>query len=157
MALGGAMKERMMSLAAVWLIASMTAGLASAQGQSKSKAPQNTQTVGDKVREVLPVSEPVFATREISIIQGWFRTNLNNLPPGLAKRETLPPGLQKQLERNGTLPPGLQKKIQPLPIELERQLSAVPTGYRRVVIAGNVILMNPTTGLIYDIIRNVIP
>src|SRR5574341_1561384 len=37
------------------------------------------------------------------------------LPPGLAKRERLPPGLQKQLRRNGTLPPGLQKKLEPLP------------------------------------------
>ena len=151
------MKERMMSLAAVWLIASMTTSLAWAQGQSKSKAPQNTQTAGDRVRQVLPASEPVFTTREISIIQGWFRTNLNNLPPGLAKRETLPPGLQKQLVQRGTLPPGLQKKIQPLPIALERQLLPIPTGYRRVVVAGNVILMNPTTGLIYDIVRNVIP
>jgi Ni/Co efflux regulator RcnB len=151
------MKERTISLAAVLVIASMTTSSAWAQGQSKAKAPQTTQTAGDKVREVLPASEPVFATREVSIIQGWFRTNLNNLPPGLAKRETLPPGLQKQLVQRGTLPPGLQKKIQPLPIALERQLSPIPTGYRRVVVAGNVILMNPTTGLIYDIVRNVIP
>jgi hypothetical protein len=106
---------------------------------------------------VLPPSEPVFTTRDVTIIQGWFRTNVSNLPPGLAKRETLPPGLQKQLIRKGTLPPGLQKKIQPLPIVLERQLVVLPTGYRRVVIAGNVILMEPTTGLIYDIIRDVIP
>jgi len=151
------MKERMMSLTAVLAIASIMTGAVWAQGQSQGKAPQSTQTAGDKVRQVLPASEPVFATREVSIIQGWFRTNLNNLPPGLAKRETLPPGLQKQLVQRGTLPPGLQKKIQPLPIALERQLSPIPTGYRRVVVAGNVILMNPTTGLIYDIVRNVIP
>ncbi len=36
-------------------------------------------------------------------------------------------------------------------------MTRLPTGYRRVVIAGNVILMNETTGLIYEIIRNVIP
>jgi hypothetical protein len=115
------------------------------------------QTVGDKVREVLPASQPVFATREITIVRDYFSAHQSSLPPGLAKRETLPPGLQKQLERNGTLPPGLQKKIQPLPRELEKQLVVLPTGYRRVVVAGNVILMNPTTGLIYDIIRSVIP
>jgi len=139
-------------------VASLT-GMVWAQGKGndKGRAPQNDASVGDKVRAVLPASQPVFATSEITIIQGYFRTNLSNLPPGLAKRETLPPGLQKHLERNGTLPPGLQKKIHPLPIDLERRLTVVPTGYRRVVVAGNVILMNPTTGLIYDIIRNVIP
>jgi len=51
------------------------------------------------------------------IIREWFSqpTNLKGLPPGLAKKEHLPPGLQKHLARNGQLPPGLQKKIQPLP------------------------------------------
>ena len=149
-----------LKLCAVLLVVVSTApGMIWAQGKgnTKGQTPQNDPSVGDKVRAVLPASQPVFASREITIIQGYFKTNRSSLPPGLARRETLPPVLQKQLERNGTLPPGLQKKIQPLPIELERQLSAVPTGYRRVVVAGNVILMNPATGLIYDIIRNVIP
>ena len=148
--------------AAAVLAAAMTLqGVAVAQGQGKGKVPAQDASVdasvGDKVRAVLPASQPVFALGEITLIHGWFRTNTGNLPPGLAKRETLPPGLQKHLVRNGTLPPGLQKKIQPLPVTLERQLSPVPTGYRRVVVAGNVILMEPVTGVIYDVIRNVIP
>ncbi|HEY7679721.1 MAG TPA: hypothetical protein VIC04_04320 [Terriglobia bacterium] len=150
------MKERAMNVVAMLMAGFLMTGLAWAQGQRNARQEDN-RTVGDKVREVLPPSEPVFTTRDVTIIQGWFRTNVSNLPPGLAKRETLPPGLQKQLIRKGTLPPGLQKKIQPLPIVLERQLVVLPTGYRRVVIAGNVILMEPTTGLIYDIIRDVIP
>ena len=139
------------------MVTATTIAFAQGQGNANSKASQKDQTVGDKVRSVLPASEPVFSTQEITLIQGWFRTNRSGLPPGLAKRETLPPGLEKQLQQKGTLPPGLQKKIQPLPFELERQLTVLPTGYRRVVIAGNVVLMNPTTGLIYDIVRTVIP
>lgn len=129
-----------------------------AQGQGKGKGQKEAEkTAGEKVREVLPPSVPVFTTQERTIITGWFVKNRSGLPPGLAKRETLPPGLEKQLRERGTLPPGLQKKIQPLPIVLERQLSPLPTGYRRVVIAGNVILMEPATGVMYDIIRNAIP
>jgi hypothetical protein len=139
------------------MVVATTVALGQEQGNAKNKASQQDQSVGDKVRSVLPASEPVFSTHEITLILNWFRTNRSGLPPGLAKRETLPPGLEKQLQQRGTLPPGLQKKIQPLPIELERQLIELPTGYRRVVIAGNVILMNPATGLIYDIVRNVIP
>jgi hypothetical protein len=138
------------------MVAVLTASLAFAQGNSKGQA-QKDDSFGDKVRDVLPPSEPVFTAHQISIINGWFRDNYSSLPPGLAKRETLPPGLQKHLVKKGTLPPGLQKKIYPLPVVLETRLPRLPTGYRRVVIAGNVILMNPTTGLIYDIIRNVIP
>ena len=41
-------------------------------------------------------------------IRGWYSENANHLPPGLAKKDRLPPGLEKQLVRNGTLPPGLQ-------------------------------------------------
>ena len=130
---------------------------AQGQGRGRSGQQQPEQTAGDKVRRALPPSEPVFTMQERTIITNWFTRNRSGLPPGLAKRETLPPGLEKQLRQKGTLPPGLQKKIQPLPVELEHQLTALPTGYRRVVIAGNVIVMNPTTGLIYDIVRNVIP
>ena len=137
----------------------LVGSLAGAQGQGRGRGGQQQpeQSAGDKVRQALPPSEPVFTTAERTVITRWFTTNRSNLPPGLAKRETLPPGLEKQLRERGTLPPGLQKKIQPLPVELERQLTPIPTGYRRVVIAGNVIVMNPTTGLIYDIVRNVIP
>ncbi|MBI4459996.1 MAG: hypothetical protein HY648_08055 [Acidobacteria bacterium] len=134
-----------------------TASNSWAQGKSQGKAAQKTETAGDKVRQALPAGQPVFTTQEITIIRDWFRVNRSGLPPGLAKRETLPPGLERQLRQKGTLPPGLQKKIQPFPMELERRLSVLPTGYRRVVIAGNVILMNPETYLVYDIVRNVIP
>ena len=122
-------------------------GAASAQGQGRGNGRQQEQTAGDKVREALPASVPVFTTQERTVITRWFTTNRSNLPPGL----------EKQLRERGTLPPGLQKKIQPLPVELERQLTRLPTGYKRVVIGGNVIVMNEATSLIYDIVRNVIP
>lgn len=99
---------------------------------------------------------PVFTRRERVLISDWFRFNRGGLPPGLAKRDRLPPGLEKQLRERGTLPPGLQKKVQPLPYDLERQLRRLPAGYRRVALGGNVILLNETTAVIYDILRDVI-
>jgi hypothetical protein len=130
--------------------------LALAGAQGKKQAPQ---TAGDKVRTALPEAERVFTVHERTVIKDWFANprNLSGLPPGLAKREKLPPGLERQLRERGKLPPGLQKKIQPLPPDLDRQLRVLPTGWRRVVIAGNVIMMNEKTSLIYDIVRNVIP
>ena len=112
----------------------------------------------ERVREGSPESEIIIFTRqERVIVTDWFRTGRGDLPPGLAKRDRLPPGLEKHLRERGSLPPGLQKRMQPLPFELERQLHRLPTGYRRVVIGGNVILMNEETSVVYDIIRDAIP
>ena len=129
---------------------------AAAQGKEKQKQ-KSDKTAGEKVRHVLPEAERVFTVEERTKITGWLSSNRSGLPPGLAKRERLPPGLEKQLRERGTLPPGLQKKIQPLPPQLERELRVLPTGYRRAVIAGNVVLMNEKTAMVYDIIRNAIP
>ncbi len=131
-------------------------GGASALAQQPGKGNQK-KTAGEKVREVLPESQAVFTREERVLIPQWLRTHRSGLPPGLAKRDRLPPGLEKQLRERGTLPPGLQKRVQPLPPELERQLHDLPTGYRRVVIGGNVILMKENTAAIYDLIRNAIP
>ena len=126
-----------------------------AQKAQKNREPES-KTAGEKIREVLPEAQMVFSREERTLVTNWFRTNRSGLPPGLAKRDRLPPGLERQLREKGTLPPGLQKKIQPLPLSLEKQMRILPTGWRRVVIAGNVIMMNEKTNLIYDIIRNVI-
>jgi hypothetical protein len=132
----------------------LCSGLALAQQPGKGNL---KKTAGEKVREVLPEGEMVFTEQERVVVKKWFGSHHSNLPPGLAKRDRLPPGLEKQLRERGTLPPGLQKRVQPLPFELERQLRKLPTGYRRVVIGGNVILMNEKSATIYDIIRNAIP
>src|SRR5215210_942443 len=39
-----------------------------------------------------------------------YEAGRSGLPPGLANRRNLPPGLEKQLRRNGQLPPGLENK-----------------------------------------------
>jgi hypothetical protein len=145
-----------MALAALLAIGS--APVLAQPGPDKSQRGREPQkTAGDKVREVLPPAERVFTRQEQTIIRDWFRTNRSGLPPGLAKRERLPPGLERQLQKNGKLPPGLEKKLHPFPPELETRLRILPTGYRRVVIGRNIILLNEEAGLIYDIVRNILP
>ncbi len=112
---------------------------------------EDEDETGERVRGI------IFTDQERTVITNWFRRNHSDLPPGLAKRDRLPPGLEKHLRERGTLPPGLQKRVQPLPFELERQLRRLPRGYRRAVLGGNVILMNEETSVIYDIIRDAIP
>lgn len=84
-------------------------------------------------------------------IRGWYRTHYNHLPPGLAKRDRLPPGLERQLIVRGTLPPGLRGRMQPCPRELEVMLPPPPPNYVHVVIGGNLVLYNRANFQIADV------
>lgn len=74
------------------------------------------------------------------------------MPPGLARRGSLPPGLAK-LQRNGSLPPGLAKKN--LPSDLERRLPPAPEGYERQIVEdAAIVLINKATGRIADVVKD---
>jgi len=75
------------------------------------------------------------------------------LPPGLAKKEELPPGLQKHIKKYGELPPGLEGKR--LPRKLSRTLSRLPDGYVRLKVGTDVVLMNEKTRVVLDVILDV--
>lgn len=75
-------------------------------------------------------------------------------PPGLTRRGSLPPGLQRQLERNGRLPPGLEKKA--FPADLRYRLPAPLQGTERLIIGNDAVLIDRATNVILDIMRDVI-
>jgi hypothetical protein len=72
------------------------------------------------------------------------------VPPGLAKKDNLPPGLQQHIVKYGELPPGLEGRR--LPLELERTLALLPEGYIRLKVGGDVVLMDEKTRVVVDIV-----
>jgi Ni/Co efflux regulator RcnB len=84
-------------------------------------------------------------------LHNWYRAHYNHLPPGLAKRDRLPPGLERQLLVRGTLPPGLRREMHPCPVEVEQILPPPPVGYVHTVIGGHIVLMNPRTYFVLDV------
>ena len=84
-----------------------------------------------------------FSYHERQVIGECFVNDRTGLPPGLAKKDHLPPGLERQLQRNGTLPPGLQKRVQPLPEFCATRLPRLPRNWARVVLSGRIILLDP--------------
>jgi Ni/Co efflux regulator RcnB len=86
-------------------------------------------------------------------IRHWYRDREDHrdLPPGLAKRDRLPPGLERQLIVRGTLPPGLRRRIEPCPEDLERRLPPPPEGYEHVIVGGHIVLLNRKTYFVLDI------
>ncbi|MGH9804170.1 MAG: hypothetical protein ACRD4D_03275 [Candidatus Acidiferrales bacterium] len=143
-----------------------------AKGKGKEKAEEKSSEKADEAKAKPKTKKEIEAEREHErraaqgrafgkdhekSIRDFFgsQQNLQGLPPGLAKREELPPGLQRHLERNGTLPPGLQKRLQPLPSSLEIKLPKTPDGVKRGIVNGNVVVVEERTSKILDIIKDV--
>lgn len=83
----------------------------------------------------------VFGARDAQIIREYYAPRYRNLPPGL----------QKKLARTGQLPPGWQKRFEPFPVAIERQLVALPVGYRRGVVDGQAVIFDNRTHVILDV------
>ena len=115
--------------------------------------------VGSTAAPVLAKQRPDrFLPEERRIIEAYYHRGgpSRGLPPGLARKDRLPPGLQKHLDRTGKLPPGLQKRLEPLPVQLERRLPRLPEHWERVILGRDVILLDRRTQRILDIIENVV-
>ena len=114
----------------------------------------------DKAQEdALQVAEGrAFGKRQEEIIRDWFanQRHRRDLPPGLAKRNQLPPGLEQHMRKNGALPAGQQRHLQPLPKPLVRLLHRVPSQVGRGVIGPHVVLLEIGTNRILDILADVI-
>ena len=141
-------------VAALIVTASMMAGASAAMAQGRGLDTTSAVRLNSPSSSLFAG----FGPDERRLITNWFRdsNNVSTLTPALAKQERLAPGLQKQLTQNATLPPGLERKGEPLPRALETRLPRLPAGRRRVVVGGNVILLDISTSMIVDIIPGVL-
>ena len=92
-----------------------------------------------------------FGDHDRDEIRGWYATNYRHLPPGLAKKDRLPPGLERQLVIRGTFPRELQGEVYPVPVDLDRRLPPPPPDCERVVVGAHIVLRNRSTNVIVDI------
>ena len=134
--------------------------LVDAAGKDKGKASQtitkgkNKSKSGDLATNRLLGT--VISAVERALIGDYVRkakTSGQGLPPGLAKRQHLPPGLQKHIERTGRLPPGLEKRR--LPGDL-RSLLPIRSGQDFRVVGNDIVLIETATELILDVMQGVL-
>jgi hypothetical protein len=127
----------------------LTANFAAAQGHGNG----NGKAKGHDKHEDRD-DQGYYQVRDREVMQGWYDEHQNHLPPGLAKKDRLPPGLEKQLVRRGTLPPGLQKRVQPCPRELDRELPPPPPECTHVLVGGHIVLLNQRTNVVVDFVHS---
>ena len=95
----------------------------------------------------------VFGDSDRRMIRDYYRGSHKALPPGLAKKSPSHPGLRHHIEKFGRMPPGIGGNR--LPLELERRLRSLPDGYVRLLVDGDVLLMNERTRYVLDMIFDV--
>jgi hypothetical protein len=94
------------------------------------------------------VLEVVFTEIEKRLIREYYAEHAHATPV-----DSLPPGIRKRLARGKPLPPGIARRF--LPGELEARLPAHAGTVRRVV-GRDVVLVAAATGVILDILFDVI-
>ena len=135
------MKSLVSSLAVGLLLSTPLAGSTPLQANQKSKKDSKHGSLHADARHASAELHVVFTSRDVGIIRQHYAPRYRRLPPGL----------QKKYARTGQLPPGWQKKLEPFPVVVERELVALPSGYRRGVLDGHAVIYNPRTQVIIDV------
>jgi hypothetical protein len=87
--------------------------------------------------------------------RGHYRDDYDRDHDRYDHRRNLPPGLERQLVRNGHLPPGLEKKMHPVPEVVYRRLPPLPPDCVRGYYGGHVIVYNPHTSVIFNVFAGI--
>ena len=124
-----------------------TAEAAEAQGRSGGGGRGNGGGNDDGGVTVEFTAEFSFSLGDRDQIRAYYTSNPT---PGL---EALPPGQRKNLARGKPMPPGIKKRF--VPDTLRSSLS-VPPQYGVIVVGWDVLLVEVATGIIHDVLMDVI-
>ncbi len=120
---------------------------AEAQGQNNRGSRGNAGGNDDGGVTVEFTAEFSFSIGDRAQIEVYYTSNPT---PGL---EALPPGQRKNLGRGKPMPPGIAKRF--VPDALRSSLS-VPPKYDVIVVGWDVLLVEVATGIIHDVLMDVI-
>jgi hypothetical protein len=125
----------LLPLVAIPLLLATTESVhAQARGKAKAKDPSVVASVS-----------AVFTTGERELIFGWFRDHR------VSNVKSLPPGIRKNLARGKPLPPGIAKQVLPGDLGLTPR-----SGYEAIRVGLDVLLVELATGIIHDVLMDVI-
>jgi hypothetical protein len=121
-----------------------------------AKTRRTAKVQGQRNRNEPKPAEPgprFFSDDDRRVIKEYVRAlPESGLPPGLAKKDKLPPGFEGHFRRKAVLPGALVKQLYPMPGDLDKRLPGLPTDYRRGLISGYVVIVDNRTQSIFDLV-----
>ena len=129
--------KRVLLVTALALAATVTVS-ANAKNKDSKRAAKKEAVATDVAPEATYVH---FSLAEEQLIREYYAP----------RSRSLPPGLQKKVERGGQLPPGWRKKVQPFPYEIERRLAPMPRDCRRGVVDGHAVIYRTGSETVIDV------
>jgi len=110
--------------------------------------PANGFAQGREKRDTAPVTASVTLTKDMQVqIREFYSMR------GATGAEALPPGIQKRLARGKPLPPGIAKRYVPKGLRSGIRLRS---GYELVEVGLDVLLVEVATGMVHDLLKNVV-
>jgi hypothetical protein len=122
----------------------LSANGAAAQGRNGRGGGGGNDDGGVSVEFIAEIS---FSVGDRDQIQAYYSSNPN---PGM---EALPPGIRRNLARGKPLPPGIAKRFPP---DALRSSLSIPSRYEVVEVGWDVFLVEAATGIIHDVLMDVI-
>jgi hypothetical protein len=132
------------------LAATLTVPTAVVAGNNKGKKAHDDSTMQTHTGQAVLT---LITATERTIIFDYVNQYRDALVSAPGSAKPLPPGIAKKVARGGTLPPGIAKRY--LPQDLLVQLPPRP-GYQWVVVDNDVVLIAAATGLIVDILADLL-
>jgi hypothetical protein len=114
---------------------------------SLAPAEAEAQGRGNRAREATVVDGATLSVEVKTQVRQFYGSRS---PSGV---ESLPPGIRKNLARGKPLPPGIAKKVAPSALQSALEL---PNGYELVEVGLDVLLVEVATGVIHDVLMDVI-
>ena len=131
--------KRVILVAALTLAATVTLSANEKNKDSDSRRGGKKEAVAS---DVAPEGTYVhFSLAEEQMIREYYALQVRSLPPGL----------QKKVERGEQLPRGWRKKIEPFPFEIERRLAPMPRDCRRGVVEGHAVIYRTGSERVIDV------
>lgn len=102
------------------------------------------------------LTEAIFSAAERRIISDYFGQGVSaqGKHKGGQGQKGLPPGIAKNLARGKPMPPGIAKRY--LPNDLVGRLPPVRSGFERVIVGSDLLLVEIATNVIYDVIKDAV-
>lgn len=84
-------------------------------------------------------------------MRSYYHDHYRHLPPGLAKRDRLPPGLERRLRAHYVMDTEMISYMRPCPRDLEEELPPPPPHCAHTIIGGHIVLVNNSTHVVLDV------